>query len=159
MEEKELKKRLEKLSNELNERQLIFAEQLLNNGGNATLACKMANYECNSEASYASQAYRLKKHPRIAEYISISKQLAKFDTSMSREDIIKKLEGIIAFGSEYPIQQQMDALKTLNNMQGWNAPSKQEVHHTIDELTERTKDMSLDELKAYRQQYNLDIEH
>ena len=52
----------------------------------------------------------------------------------------------------------MEAIKILNNMTGWNAPSKQEVHHTMDELAERTKDMSLDELKAYRQQYGLDIE-
>lgn len=154
MEEKELRLELDMLRDKMKLSQIQFAEEYHKSGGNGTLSAKKAGY---SEKSSHSQASRLLKDDKIKKYISILQQLSSKHFEVDREDVINKLTQI-AFGGEHPVGQQMEAIKILNNMTGWNAPSKQEVLHTMDELAERTKDMSLDELKAYRQQYGLDIE-
>ncbi|MEK5486788.1 terminase small subunit [Lysinibacillus sp. FSL M8-0355] len=159
MEEKELQNEIAKVRNELNFKQLRFCDAYLNNGGNATQAYREAGYNCSSDASYTTQASRLLKKAYIQKYINLCNQLNSIYCSLDRADVIRKLEHIITV-SEFPIGQQLEAMKMLNQMNGWNAPEKSEVVVNTDDKLKRLSEMTTEEKMELLHKFENDrIEH
>ncbi|MEG0694174.1 MAG: terminase small subunit [Erysipelotrichaceae bacterium] len=148
MEEKQLRIELDMLRDKMRPMKVQFCEEYQKNGGNGTQACKSAGYSPNS--SYA-QATRLLKEDNVKKYISILQQLTANHFEVDRADIINKLTDI-AFSGNYPTNQQMEAMKMLNQMNGWNAPSKTEttINHSgdVESIAERLATMTPDEKRA-----------
>lgn len=157
MEEKQFRIELDMLRDKMKVSHVKFAEEYHKNGGNGTQACKSAGY--SDKSSYA-QATRLLKNENIQKYISILQQLTSNYFDVEREDIINKLTDI-AFSGNYPAGQQLEAIKMLNQMNGWNAPTKSEtvVNHVGDvgSIAERLAAMTPDEKRAELERVKNDL--
>lgn len=110
----------------LTAKQESFAQAVA--GGMTQADAYRASYDCenSSEQTIYDEASDLMRHPEIAPRVASLKEAIAIAAIWTRLDSVKTLAEI-AQGEDAKANEKVSAIKELNAMHGFNAPTKHEV--------------------------------
>ena len=114
----------------LTAKQEAFAQAVA--GGMTQADAYRASYDCenSNEKTVHDEASDLMRHPEIAPRVKSLKEAIAIEAIWTRLDSVQTLADI-AKDTEARANEKVSAIKELNSMHGFNAPSKHEITGTF----------------------------
>lgn len=121
------------MSDELNPKQKIFVQELVQHGNQRRAYTKAYNTQGRSANSIDSCATKLLSNAKVQAYKQKLEENAESDATLSRHEKRAELATIVRDKTgQVSVQDKIKAIVEDNKMEGHNAPEKVETVHQVD---------------------------